>query len=154
MPYDWWIAAVFFNTYVGHLVSRANMLSMWIPTTPHFLTVWNKELFFYEGGGGEGSGADWGIWRDAHRLFPSLFPPFFARSLFHHSLVCFFFAPPHWPRAWHRLLYSYFERNLDSADKFNRKQCDVMMTSHHVIVSIKLSLDVGNDEYIILLHWS
>ena len=118
------------------------------------LTFWSKELFFtmwWLGGGGERVVcADWGIWKDAYRLSPSLFPPFFARPFFHRSLV--FFALPHWPRAWHRVLYSYFERNLDSADKSSRKQCDVMMTTHHVIVSIKLCLDVGNDEYIILLH--
>lgn len=74
---------------------------------------------------------------------------FTARSFFF-----FNFAPLRWPRAWHRLLYSYFERNMDSANKFNRKQCDVMMTPHHVIVSIKLCLDVENDEYIILVHSS
>ena len=108
-------------------------------------------MWWLWGVGGEGVVcADWGIWKDAYRLSPSLFPPFFSRSFFHRSLV--FFALPHWPRAWHRVLYSYFERNLDSADKSSRKQCDVMMTSHHVIVSIKLCLDVGNDEYIILLH--
>ena len=73
------------------------------------LTFWSKELFFtmWWFGGGEGVVcADWGIWKDAYRLFPSLFPPFFARSFFHRSLV--FFALPHWPRAWHRVLYSYF----------------------------------------------
>ena len=33
--------------------------------------------------GGEGVVcADWGIWKDAYRLSPSLFPPFFARSFF------------------------------------------------------------------------
>ena len=136
--------------------SLANMSRMWIPTTPHFLTfdILKQGTVFYDvvaGGRGEGVVcADWGIWKDAYWLSPSLFPPFFARSFFHRSLV--FFALPHWPRAWHRVLYSYFERNLDSADKSSRKQCDVMMTTHHVIVSIKLCLDVGNDEYIILLH--
>ena len=30
------------------------------------------------------------------------------------------------------------------------EQCDVMMTSNYVIVSITLCLDIGNDEYIIL----
>ena len=125
---------------------------MWIPTTAHFLTfdIFKQRTIFYDVGGGGGVCADRGIWKDAHRLFPSLFPTFFALSLFHRSLVLF--ALPHWPRAWHRVLYSYFEKNLDSADKFNRKQCDVMMTSHHIIVSIKLCLGVGNDEYIILLH--
>ena len=30
------------------------------------------------------------------------------------------------------------------------EQCDVIMTSNYVIVSINLCLDIGNDEYIIL----
>lgn len=77
----------------------ANMSSMWIPTTPHFLTCdilkfWSKELFLRCGGGGGGVVcADWGIWNDSYRFSPSLFPPFFARSHFHRSLV--FFAPRH-----------------------------------------------------------
>ena len=33
-------------------------------------------------GGEEVVCADWGIWKDAYRLSPSLFPPFFARSFF------------------------------------------------------------------------
>ena len=116
---------------------------------PYYTTlfyIWHFDILkqgtvFYEVGGEGEEGvvcADWGIWKDAYRLSPSLFPPFFA--------------PPHSPRAWDRVLHGYFERNLDSADKFNRKQCDFMMTSHHVIVSIKLCLDVGYDKYIILLH--
>ena len=154
------MATVYFNTYVSHLVSRAESSKHVEHVNPYYTTlfdVWHFEArncFLRCGGwgaGGEGVVcADWGIWKDAYRLSPSLFPPFFARSFFHRSLV--FFALPHWPTAWHRVLYSYFERNLDSADKSSRKQCDVMMTSHYVIVSIKLCLDVGNDEYIILLH--
>ena len=44
---------------------------------------------------------DWGIWKDAYRLSPSLFQPFFAHSLFHCLLI--FFSCLHWQRAWHRL---------------------------------------------------
>ena len=33
------------------------------------------------------------------------------------------------------------------------KQCDVVMTSYHIIVSIKFCLDVGNDECIILCNF-
>ena len=129
--------------------SLANMSSMWIPTTPHFLTfdILKQGTVFYDvvvGGGGGGSLR--GL-RYLKRCLQAL--PFPLSAVFR-SFV--FFALPHWPRAWHGVLHSCFERNLDSADKSSRKQCDVMMTSHHVIVSIKLCLDVGNDEYIILLH--
>lgn len=56
--YTLWLvnATAYFNTYVSHLVSRAqslaNISSMRIPTTPHFLTF--KELFFMKCGGGGG----------------------------------------------------------------------------------------------------
>lgn len=68
--------------------SLANMSSMWIPTTPLFLTfdILKQGTVFYDvvvGGWGEGVVcADWGTWKDAYRLSPSLFPPFFSRWFF------------------------------------------------------------------------
>ena len=117
IPYDWWMATVYFNTYVSHLVSRAESTKHVEHVNRYNTTlfdVWHFEArnCFLRCGGWGGGGregvvcADWGIWKDAYRLSPSLFPPFFARSFFHRSLV--FFALPHWPRAWHRVLYSYF----------------------------------------------
>ena len=153
------MATVYFNTYVSHLVSRAESSKHVEHVNPYYTTlfdVWHFEArncFLRCGGWGVGGGGSLRGLRYLKRCLQALpFPlsAVFLSLVFHRSLV--FFALPHWPRAWHRVLYSYFERNLDSADKSSRKQCDVMMTTHHVIVSIKLCLDVGNDEYIILLH--
>ena len=45
-------------------------------------------------------------------------------------------------------LYGYFETTLDSTNKFNN-----IMTSYYVILSIKLSPEVVNDEYIVLCNF-
>ena len=45
-------------------------------------------------------------------------------------------------------LYGYFETNLDSTNKFNN-----IMTSDYVILSIKLSPEVVNDECIVLCNF-
>ena len=90
IPYDWWMATVYFNTYVSHLVSRAESSKHVEHLNPYYTTlfdVWHfkaRNCFLRCGGwGGEGVVcADWGIWKDAYRLSPSLFPPFFARSFF------------------------------------------------------------------------
>ena len=49
-----------------------------------------------------------------------------------------FYQTPYFP------FYVYFEEHLDFADRFTT------MTSDYVILSIKLCLEVENDEYIIL----
>ena len=154
------MATVYFNTYVSHLVSRAESSKHVEHVNPYYTTlfdVWHfkaRNCFLrcggWGGGGGGGSLRGLRYLKRCLQALPFSLSAVFRSFAFHRSLV--FFALPHWPRAWHRVLYSYFERNLDSADKSSRKQCDVMMTTHHVIVSIKLCLDVGNDEYIILLH--
>ena len=45
----------------------------------------------------------WGIGKEPYRLSPSLFPPFFTRSLFHCSPA--FFARLHWTKAFYRLVW-------------------------------------------------
>lgn len=45
-------------------------------------------------------------------------------------------------------LYGFFETNLDSTNRFNN-----IMTSDYVILSIKLSPEVVNDEYIVLCNF-
>ena len=57
-----------------------------------------RETVFQE----EGGMSDW---KETYRLSLSLFPPFFARWLFHLSLP--FLARLHWQRAWHELHYSH-----------------------------------------------
>lgn len=74
------------------------------PQTPHLLTPWH--LIFWHKKRCFRKWADWDIWKDAHRLPPSLFPPFLSSSLFRCSLD--FFVRWHWPRAWQLTVFSLY----------------------------------------------
>ena len=82
----------------GYARAESNKhIEQWNPPTIYRI-FWRFEIWHFDTTNGfSGSGR-----KDAKRLPPSLFPPFFALSPFHSSLA--FFARPHWPRAWHRLI--------------------------------------------------
>ena len=85
---------VYFNTYVNHLASRAqsltNMSIMWNSPTPPLFDLLTFDILTQESvsrGRSIGQIEVHVFEKNAYRLSSSLFPPFFARSLFHCSLA-------------------------------------------------------------------